>query len=596
MTKKQQLLLKYSLLFIVFGLFLVTCFSFLHSFILVFGMALVVISTFLFGFFGGFLSIAIVGATVFFTTNKIASIILIEIFFGSLIYILAVFLTQRMRMIIRGLKESEEKYRNLVERANDGIVINQDGIIKYANPRIQRIIGYKAIEVIGTKLSDYMADKSALPIIDRYKIRMTGKSVPSIYETLLKHKIGGRINVELNAGTIEYEGKGADLIIIRDITQRKQVEDIFHQREQEFRILVERSPDIISRFDRELRYVYINPAVEKELGFPARSFFWKGIGEVGLSEENVGIWKESLESVFSSGKEKTIYMEQSALYGRKYYNIRLIPELNKKGEVRTVLAVSRDITPAKEIDKIKSEFISVSSHQLRTPLSVIRWCSIMLLEGGVGEMNEEQNKYVSRIYESSKKIIKMINAFFNVTTLDLGILSISPQRMDFLKSVESILEEASEEMKDKGVTIDKKYPANMPEIKADKKLISVILRGLMSNAIKYNDPGGKIWIEVGIKDQALHFKIADNGYGIPGEDQNKIFSKFFRASNIKNKEIYGAGLDLYIIKSIINNCDGEIWFESPNPQIEDEKKGSVFYFTIPLAEMKEVEGKNELIV
>ncbi|MBZ1356330.1 MAG: PAS domain S-box protein [Candidatus Nealsonbacteria bacterium] len=596
MTKKQQLLLKYSLLFIVFGLFLVTCFSFLHSFILVFGMALVVISTFLFGFFGGFLSIAIVGATVFFTTNKIASIILIEIFFGSLIYILAVFLTQRMRMIIRGLKESEEKYRNLVERANDGIVINQDGIIKYANPRIQRIIGYKAIEVIGTKLSDYMADKSALPIIDRYKIRMTGKSVPSIYETLLKHKIGGRINVELNAGTIEYEGKGADLIIIRDITQRKQVEDIFHQREQEFRILVERSPDIISRFDRELRYIYINPAVEKELGFPARSFFWKGIGEVGLSEENVGIWKESLESVFSSGKEKTIYMEQSALYGRKYYNIRLIPELNKKGEVRTVLAVSRDITPAKEIDKIKSEFISVSSHQLRTPLSVIRWCSIMLLEGGVGEMNEEQNKYVSRIYESSKKIIKMINAFFNVTTLDLGILSISPQRMDFLKSVESILEEASEEMKDKGVTIDKKYPANMPEIKADKKLISVILRGLMSNAIKYNDPGGKIWIEVGIKDQALHFKIADNGYGIPGEDQNKIFSKFFRASNIKNKEIYGAGLDLYIIKSIINNCDGEIWFESPNPQIEDEKKGSVFYFTIPLAEMKEVEGKNELIV
>ncbi len=596
MTKKQQLLLKYSLLFIVFGLFLVTCFSFLHSFILVFGMALVVISTFLFGFFGGFLSIAIVGATVFFTTNKIASIILIEIFFGSLIYILAVFLTQRMRMIIRGLKESEEKYRNLVERANDGIVINQDGIIKYANPRIQRIIGYKAIEVIGTKLSDYMADKSALPIIDRYKIRMTGKSVPSIYETLLKHKIGGRINVELNAGTIEYEGKGADLIIIRDITQRKQVEDIFHQREQEFRILVERSPDIISRFDRELRYVYINPAVEKELGFPARSFFWKGIGEVGLSEENVGIWKESLESVFNSGKEKTIYMEQSALYGRKYYNIRLIPELNKKGEVRTVLAVSRDITPAKEIDKIKSEFISVSSHQLRTPLSVIRWCSIMLLEGGVGEMNEEQNKYVSRIYESSKKIIKMVNAFFNVTTLDLGILSISPQRMDFLKSVESILEEASEEMKDKGVTIDKKYPANMPEIKADKKLISVILRGLMSNAIKYNDPGGKIWIEVGIKDQALHFKIADNGYGIPGEDQNKIFSKFFRASNIKNKEIYGAGLDLYIIKSIINNCDGEIWFESPNPQIEDEKKGSVFYFTIPLAEMKEVEGKNELIV
>ncbi len=596
MTKKQQLLLKYSLLFIVFGLFLVTCFSFLHSFILVFGMALVVISTFLFGFFGGFLSIAIVGATVFFTTNKIASIILIEIFFGSLIYILAVFLTQRMRMIIRGLKESEEKYRNLVERANDGIVINQDGIIKYANPRIQRIIGYKAIEVIGTKLSDYMADKSALPIIDRYKIRMTGKSAPSIYETLLKHKIGERINVELNAGTIEYEGKGADLIIIRDITQRKQVEDIFHQREQEFRILVERSPDIISRFDRELRYVYINPAVEKELGLSARSFFWKGIGEVGLSEENVGIWKESLESVFNSGKEKTIYMEQSALYGRKYYNIRLIPELNKKGEVRTVLAVSRDITPAKEIDKIKSEFISVSSHQLRTPLSVIRWCSIMLLEGGVGEMNEEQNKYVSRIYESSKKIIKMVNAFFNVTTLDLGILSISPQRMDFLKSVESILEEASEEMKDKGVTIDKKYPANMPEIKADKKLISVILRGLMSNAIKYNDPGGKIWIEVGIKDQALHFKIADNGYGIPGEDQNKIFSKFFRASNIKNKEIYGAGLDLYIIKSIINNCDGEIWFESPNPQIEDEKKGSVFYFTIPLAEMKEVEGKNELIV
>ncbi len=595
MVKKQQLFLKYSLLLIVLILFLVSCIYPSHFFISIFGIALAVSSTFLFGLWAGFSSIIIIGFAIFLSANRITSITLMEGIFGFLLYVLAILLTYRVRKIIRGLGESEKKYRNLVERANDGIIINQDGIVKYANPRIQRIIGYKPVEIIGTRLSDHMAEQSALPIIDRYKIRMKGDSAPSVYETLLKHRAGGRINVELNAGTIEYEGKGADLIIIRDVTQRKQVEDILHQREQEFRILVERAPDIIARFDREFRYVYINPAVEKELGISAKSFFWKSIDEVGLGEENVRIWKDALKSVFNSGKEKTIYIEQSALYGVKYYNIRLIPELNKKGEVRTILTISRDITPAKEIDKVKSEFISVSSHQLRTPLSVIRWCAIMLLEGGAGDLNEEQSKYISRIYESSKKIIKMVNAFFNVTTLDLGILSISPRKMDFLESLDSIIEETDEEMKEKGVILDKKYPINMPLIKADKKLVGIILRALISNAIKYNDPGGKIWIEVSFKDEILHFKIADDGYGLPAEDQKYIFQKFFRASNIKNKEIYGVGLDLYIVKSIINDCDGEIWFESPNAEIEDEKKGSIFYFTIPLKEMKEIEGKNELI-
>jgi PAS domain S-box-containing protein len=370
----------------------------------------------------------------------------------------------------------------------------------------------------------------------------------------------------------------------------KRVEDILHQREREFKILVENAPDVISRFDHEHRCVYVNSRIEEEFGISPKEFFWKNFQEAGFSSETVKIWNESLAYAFDNEKEKTIYFKQNTPSGLKYYQSRLIPEHDKQGKVKTVLSITRDITEAEEIDRIKSEFISISSHQLRTPLSIIRWCSSVLLDGSLGEMAEEQKEQVKRIYSASKKMIKLTNAFLNVAILDLGVLNVSPSLIDLSETADKALNELGFFIKEKEVKVIKKYQENMPQIKADKRLLEIVFVGLISNAVKYSRHGGEIYIKIKTEKDNVLVEIADYGYGIKEEDKSKVFNKFFRANDIKEKEIYGTGLDLYIINSIIKSCEGEIWFESPNPNSK-EKKGTVFFFSLPLTGIAKKKNK-----
>ncbi len=137
----------------------------------------------------------------------------------------------------RALHESEEKYRNLVERANDGIVIIQDGIMKYLNPRLAEMGGYTVQESTGTPFTDYLHPAERHIVIDRYNQRLSGENVEPIYETVLKRKDGSAINVEINASIISYEGRPADLVLVRDITERKHTEEQLRASRQQLRSL-----------------------------------------------------------------------------------------------------------------------------------------------------------------------------------------------------------------------------------------------------------------------------------------------------------------------------------------------------------------------
>jgi PAS domain S-box-containing protein len=140
------------------------------------------------------------------------------------------------------LRESEEKYRNLVERANDGIVIGQDGILRYVNSRLAHMGGYTVEELTGAPIFDFFFPEERAKFIDRYKRRMAGEDVPTIYETRLKHKNGSRIEVEINAGVISYNGKPADLVLIRDITERKQAEQALRESEERMNSIFRAAP------------------------------------------------------------------------------------------------------------------------------------------------------------------------------------------------------------------------------------------------------------------------------------------------------------------------------------------------------------------
>jgi PAS domain S-box-containing protein len=164
------------------------------------------------------------------------------------------------------LRESEEKYRNLVERADDGIGIAQDEILQYVNPRLAQMIGYSAKKIIGSPFSDFFMPDEVSKVLNHYKRRMAGKDVAPIYESALRHKNGSRIKVEINAGVSSYNGKPADLVMVRDITGRKQAEEALQQERNLVNRIMETSPVAITMVDRQGKVTFANARAEKVLG------------------------------------------------------------------------------------------------------------------------------------------------------------------------------------------------------------------------------------------------------------------------------------------------------------------------------------------
>jgi len=162
-----------------------------------------------------------------------------------------------------GLHDSEEKYRTLVERAADGILIIQDGVIQYANPRLGKSSGYEVGEIQGKRFTQFIHPTEVPNVIDRYRRRLAGEEVPAIYETTLLRKDGSKLPAEINAGVISYQGKPADLIVVRDLTERRQAEESLREQERFLASVFASIQDGISILDPELRILSVNPTMEQ---------------------------------------------------------------------------------------------------------------------------------------------------------------------------------------------------------------------------------------------------------------------------------------------------------------------------------------------
>ncbi len=251
----------------------------------------------------------------------------------------------------------------------------------------------------------------------------------------------------------------------------------------------------------------------------------------------------------------------------------------------------RDIAHVREVDKAKTEFVSLASHQLRTPLTSVSWFTEMLLNQEVGGLNEKQKEYLSEIYIGNKRMIDLVDDILNTSRIDMGTLIIEPKIIDLPEIAESVLEELAPLLNDKEIKVEKKFEDALPEIKADPEHMRIVIQNLISNSLKYTPPGGLIEVSLGREKNNALIKITDNGYGIPKEQQSKIFTKMFRADNIRSKDTEGTGLGLYIAKAIVKQSGGRIWFES------EENKGTTFYVSFPMKKfaVEKKENKSNLL-
>jgi signal transduction histidine kinase len=273
---------------------------------------------------------------------------------------------------------------------------------------------------------------------------------------------------------------------------------------------------------------------------------------------------------------------------------------------RLQTGVAIDVSKHRELSQAKTDFVALASHQLRTPLSIIKWYIDFLIAGDAGQLSQEQIKYLKEVYKSNERSIELVNALLDVSRIDLGTFSIEPKPTNLIERVESAITKFMPEIKTKKIKLEKHFD-KLPIINLDPRLIKIVFENIISNSIKYTPAGGTVRLDIKKTDRDVLIKISDTGCGIPREQQPKIFTKLFRADNVKKIESIGTGLGLYIARAVIEKSGGKIWFQSPSLDLllaegqkntdlplDKRSKGTTFFITIPLKGMKKKVGTKGL--
>ena len=374
---------------------------------------------------------------------------------------------------------------------------------------------------------------------------------------------------ELRRKTEELERSREGLLnILEDAEEARKIAE---EEKNKTLAIINNFTDGLLVFDSENKLSLINPQAEKFLKVKPKDVVGKSIDELAK-------FPKLLPLSNLLGKEiKGVFRKELPLGEHLILEVSSIPIMMKEGEKIGDLVVLHDVTREKLVERMKTEFVSISAHQLRTPLSAIKWTLKMLLDGDLGPITKEQRNFIEKTYKSNERMIKLINDLLNVTRIEEGRYLYKPNFAQIEPIVQFVINSYKEVIEGKKIKLELKKPKRkLPKVEVDTEKIKLAIQNLVDNAIRYTPNGGSIIISLKEKKGEIEFSIKDTGIGIPKNQQARVFSKFFRGSNAIRFETEGTGLGLFITKNIIEAHGGRIWF------VSEEGKGTTFYFTLPI--------------
>jgi signal transduction histidine kinase len=243
--------------------------------------------------------------------------------------------------------------------------------------------------------------------------------------------------------------------------------------------------------------------------------------------------------------------------------------------------VLRDVTRDVEINRAKSEFVSIVSHELRTPMTAMKGYVDMMAKELAGPVNDEQLDFLKIIRTNIDRLTDLVNDLLDISRIETGRMRLNFERVPLSEVVDDVTRTLYARATERQHFLDVRVPATLTQVRADVNRLTQILTNLVGNAINYTPPGGRVSVSAHADDRFMVVEVSDTGVGIPPEDQRRIFERFFRGDNPVVRDAKGTGLGLPIVQSLVELHGGRIWVQS------EPGEGSTFSFTLPLWETED---------
>jgi PAS domain S-box-containing protein len=503
------------------------------------------------------------------------------------------------------IDSAERRLRELLESAPDAILeIDDQGRIVLLNRMAERLFGYTREELLGQTVDKLVPD--ALRVTHKqhrahYLSHPATRPMGSALKLEARRKDGSHFPVEISLSPVESESGLRVTAIIRDTTERRRAEERQREAEQRFRLMIEAVRDYaIFTLSPEGMVASWNMGAQRIKQYTAEEIVGKHFSVFYLLEDRDTRPAKELEIVRATGR-----FEEEGWRVRKdgsafWANVAITEVRNSAGDLVGFSKVTHDLTERKRVqdqlldvqqkyvhelelrnreseqaNQLKTEFLANMSHELRSPLHTVIGFSELLADEIEGQLNEKQKRFINHIHTDAMHLLHLINDLLDLSKIEAGQFELRQE----LFLMDAVLEEALFSVQPRATAklVEIRIGVSIPTIVyADRLRFKQILHNLLTNAIKFTPGGGTVWVESATRDGFAEVSVLDTGIGIPEDQHQAVFDKFYQVQASTKGGPEGTGLGLAITKRLVEQHGGRIWLKST------PGKGCCFTFTVPL--------------